>query len=77
MRIVRRVNSVYTLYEDDDGSFVLDLVVPTAKNAWANYEKRMVLNSYEKILIKLLPERADRLAGRLIAEEMRRQKGDD
>lgn len=74
MREVRSVNSVYTLYEDDDGSFVLDLVVPAAKSAWVNYEKRVFLNTYEKIMIKMFPERADRVASRLITEEMRRQK---
>jgi hypothetical protein len=77
MRIVRSVNFSYILYEDDEGSFILDLVIPAAKNAWANYEKRVVLSSYEKILIRAFPERADRLATRLIEEEKRRQQTGD
>jgi hypothetical protein len=76
MRIVRSVNFLYTLSEDDEGSFILDLVIPAAKNAWANYEKRVVLSFHEKILIRAFPERADRLATKLIEEEKRWQQGE-
>lgn len=73
MRIVRSVNFVYTLFEDVNGSFILDIVIPSANNAWAVYEKRVVLSAYEKSLIEAVPERADHVASRLIDEEKRTQ----
>jgi hypothetical protein len=51
-KIVRRANFLYTLYKDDNGSFVLDLIISSAKNASVNYEKRVVFSAGEKILIK-------------------------
>lgn len=74
MKTLRSVNFVYTLYEDDNGTYVLDLVIPSATNSWAIYEKRVVLSAYDKILIKLFPERADKLASNLISKEKYRQK---
>jgi hypothetical protein len=74
LKTLRSVNFLYTLYEDDDGAYVIDLVVPSPVNSWATYEKRVVLNAYDKILLKLFPERADKLASNLISEEKHRQK---
>lgn len=74
MKVVRSVNFVYTLYEDDCGAFVLDLVIASADSAWANYEKRVVLSTRQKILINVFPDYADRLASKLLAEEKARQK---
>jgi hypothetical protein len=77
MKIVRSFNFVYTLFEDESGSFILDLIIPSANNAWAIYEKRVVLSAHEKSLIEAVPERADHIANRLIAEEKRRQQSTD
>jgi hypothetical protein len=77
MKKLRSVDYCYTLYEDDDGSFVLDLVIPSTRNAWATYEKRVVLSAYDKILIRAFPTRVDAIANKLIAEEKKRQKNTD
>lgn len=74
MKIVRSVNFVYTLFEDERGAFILDLIIPSANNAWAIYEKRVVLSAHEKSMIEAVPERADHIANKLIAEEKCRQQ---
>jgi hypothetical protein len=68
---------MYTLFEDERGSLILDLIIPSANNAWAIYEKRFVLSAHEKSLIKAVPERADHIANKLIAEEKHRQQWKD
>lgn len=74
MKIVRSVNFVYTLFEDEQGAFILDLIIPSASNAWAIYEKRVVLSAHEKLLIEAMPNRADQIANKMIAEEKLRQQ---
>jgi hypothetical protein len=74
MKILRSIDFVYTLYEDDNGSLVFDLVIPAARDAWATYEKKVVLSTYDKILTKVFPKRADHLARKLIAKEKQRQQ---
>jgi hypothetical protein len=73
MKLIRRIDFVYTIFENKCGSFILDLVISSANNAWAIYEKRVVLSSHEKSLIEAVPERADHIANKLIDEEKRRQ----
>jgi hypothetical protein len=73
MKLIRRIDFVYTLFEDECGSFVLELIIPSENNAWAIYEKRVVLSPHEKSLIEALPERADHIANKLIDEEKCRQ----
>lgn len=75
MKIIRQVDWTYTLFEDDDGSYIFDLVIPAATGAWANYEKRVVLPSYEKLLIRAFPGRSDYLANILINKEKQEQTG--
>lgn len=69
MKIVHQVSWRYTLYEDDDGSYVLELVVPAPNGAWASYEKQVKLSGYEKFLIKTFPGRLDYLARKLLDDE--------
>jgi hypothetical protein len=74
MKILRQINFVYTLYEDDDGALIMDVIVPSAKNAWANYEKRILLNIYDRNIVGMFPHKADLIAKDFIEKEERTQK---
>jgi hypothetical protein len=76
MKILRQINFVYTLYEDDNGELIMDVVVPSAKNAWANCEKRIVLNMYYKNLLRISPDKADHIANIFIEKEKDIQQDD-
>ena len=39
MKIIQQQNWVFTLYEDEHGQFVLDVLFPAKKGAWASYEE--------------------------------------
>lgn len=56
MKVISQVNWSYTLYENDDGSYVMSIVVPSQNAAWAVYEKEFKLTFCEKILIRIFPE---------------------
>ncbi|MCG1054350.1 hypothetical protein KQH49_04985 [Mycetohabitans sp. B5] len=73
MKIISQVNWAYTLFEDEDGSYVLSIVVPARDAAWAVYEKEIRLSSYEKYLLKLFPQRVSRLVERFMQEKKRIQ----
>jgi hypothetical protein len=76
MKILRQVNFVYTLYEEDNGELIMDVVVPSAKDAWASYEKRIVLNIYYRNLVRMFPYKADLIANDFIRQEKNIQQGD-
>jgi hypothetical protein len=76
MKILRQVNFVYTLYEEDNGGLIMDVVVPSAENAWASYEKRIVLNIYHRNLVRKFPHKADIIANDFIAQEQYTQQDD-
>ena len=69
MKVISQVNWSYTLYEDDDGAYVMSVVVPARDAAWAVYEKEFCLTPYEKILVKLFPSKAQKIANRLLKKE--------
>jgi hypothetical protein len=75
MKILRQVNFVYTLYEEDNGELIMDVVVPSAKNAWATYEKRIVLNIYYRNLVRTFPHKADLIANDFIEKEKHIEQG--
>jgi hypothetical protein len=76
MKILRQMDFVYTLYEDDNGALIMDVLVPSTKNAWANYEKRIVLNMYDGNLVRMFPHKADIVAKDFIAKEKSIQQDD-
>ncbi|MHA6878502.1 hypothetical protein [Ralstonia pseudosolanacearum] len=59
----------YTLYEDDDGSYVMSVVVPARDAAWAVYEKKFRLRTYEKFFAKFFPSKAQNIANRFLKKE--------
>lgn len=69
MKIISQVNWSYTLYEDDDGSYVMSVVVPSSDAAWAVYEKEFRLTSCQKILLKVFPSKAQMIANRFLQKE--------
>ena len=48
MKIIQQQNWVFTLYEDEHGQFVLDVLFPAKKGAWASYEVRFFLSNSDK-----------------------------
>lgn len=69
MKIIRQVDWTYSLYEDENGRYILEIVIPSSKAAWANYDKQFVLPWYEKIFIRLFPKRTDVLADKFLKIE--------
>jgi len=67
------------LYEDENGAYLLMVVVPTRDSAWAIYEKEYRLSCYEKFLVRRFPSKVKTLANRILEEEKRSQvsKGGD
>ena len=66
MKIIRQENWHYTLFENDDGSYVFDFLLPSPKAACVSYGVKVVLPRYEKLLIKIFPSRVDYLVDILI-----------
>lgn len=69
MKVISQVNWSYTLYEDDDGFYVMSVVVPARDAAWAVYEKEFRLSLCEKLLVKVFPNKAQMLAKRFLQKE--------
>ncbi|MBK8399519.1 MAG: hypothetical protein IPL29_00040 [Propionivibrio sp.] len=61
MKVLKQVDWVYTLYEDENGQYILDVVIPAPKGAWASYEKRVLLTSSEKTRVAANPSVIDLL----------------
>lgn len=73
MKEIRRQNFVYTLVEDDQGRYFFELVVPAPMCAWAIYVLKVRASSFQKWMISIKPDLADRIAERLICQEKVRQ----
>ncbi|WP_139232835.1 hypothetical protein [Duganella sp. CF458] len=71
MKIIEQVNSSYTLCEDDDGTYLMTVVVPAAGAAWAVFEKEYRLSIYERFLVRLFPSKIKKLATRILLEEQK------
>lgn len=65
-KIIKQEDWLYTLYEDDIGQYVLEVVVPAPTGAWASYEKTKILSEDEKARIIANPRVLD-----LIVEKIR------
>lgn len=61
MKVIHQVDWQYTLYEDDEGSYILELIVPAPKGVWVSYEKQVKLSHYEKFIINTFPSHLDYL----------------
>ncbi len=73
MKEICRQNFVYTLVEDEQGQYFFELVVPAPMGAWANYVLKVRASSFQKWMIRINPDLADRIAERLIYQEKVRQ----
>jgi hypothetical protein len=47
MKILKQVAWLYTLYEVDDGTLSLELMLASKENAFANYDKNIPLTKFE------------------------------
>lgn len=52
MKVIRQVNWSYTLFEDDAGRYVLEVLMPSLSDAWATYERRVELAPKERKMIQ-------------------------
>lgn len=73
MRIIEQIAWSYTLYEADDGSYLLAVVVPARDSAWATYEIEHRLSAFEKFLVRHFPGKVKRIAARVLDQEKRSQ----
>jgi hypothetical protein len=76
MKIIAQVSGSYTLYEDDNGAYLMTVAVPTAEAAWAVYEKEYRLSPYEGFIVRKFPGRIKGIAARIVAEEKRLQSSE-
>jgi hypothetical protein len=67
--VIRQVNFVYTLIEDEAGCYIFELLVPSPEMAAVAYTKKVQATPLQKRLIQKKPEAADDIAEDLIREE--------
>lgn len=73
MKVIEQIDWSYTLYEADDGSYLLTVVVPARDSAWATYEIEHRLSTFEKFLVRHFPGKVKRIAARVLDQEKRSQ----
>jgi len=61
MKIITQVDWDYTLFEDDQLTYILGVLMPAPNGGWATYEKRIVLDQREHDKVKNDPLFLDRL----------------
>lgn len=66
-KILKQEDWLYTLYEDEIGQYVLEVVVPASKGAWASYEKTKILSEEEKAHVIANPRVLDLIVDRIRA----------
>lgn len=72
MKVIRQQNFVYTLFEDERGAYIFDLLMPAPKAASVLYTKQIKASMIQRWLIWIHPKMADVIADRLINEEKER-----
>ncbi|MCC8402847.1 hypothetical protein LJ655_13280 [Paraburkholderia sp. MMS20-SJTN17] len=70
--VLKKVKGEYTLYEDPDGVYVLELTVNRPYGTSRRYQMWEELSRLEKLFIQLFPRRLDFLAKKLLREEEKR-----
>jgi hypothetical protein len=73
-KVIRQVNFVYTLLEDEAGCYVFELVIPAPEMAAIVTVKKVQASPLQKRLIQKKPQTADDIAEDLIREEKARQR---
>lgn len=61
MKIIKQVDWEYTLFEDEQLTYVLEVLMPAPNGGWATYEKRIALDSRERDKVKNDSSFLDRL----------------
>ena len=61
MKIIKQVNSSYTLYENELNEWILEVEIPSKNNAWAIYTEKIKLSTLQKVLIKLFPSYLEKI----------------
>jgi hypothetical protein len=69
MKIIRKENWNYTLYDTGGGIYLMEIIVSSNNAGWAVYEVIHRLNFFEKILIKISSGAAYKIAQKIRQRE--------
>ncbi|SIO72522.1 hypothetical protein SAMN05444172_8956 [Burkholderia sp. GAS332] len=70
--VLKKVDGQYTLYEDPDGTYVLELTVNRPYGISTKYQRWTELSRLEKLIIQLLPRQLGFLVRKFSREEEKR-----
>lgn len=69
MKIIKKDGWNYTLYDMENGKYLLEVMVSSKNAGWAAYEVKHILNFLEKILIKIFPGQLSKIVQRIRERE--------